>query len=191
MLRTLVIDMHPNENSFCFSLAKAYYDEVRNISTNVRRLRIADLQFSPNLRYGYQKRTDLEPDLLYAIEMIKWAQHIVWIHPVWWYGLPAISKGFIDRVFLPSIAFEVERNSNETKGLFTNKTAMILSTLDHTEDYYKEICLAPSEHQLTLSLQLCGIKVTGIKYIGPIANSTQIQRKDWLNEVISIAKNNN
>jgi putative NADPH-quinone reductase len=46
-----------------------------------------------------------------AREKIKWADHLVWIHPVWWGGLPALTKGFIDRVFLPGFAFRYRENS--------------------------------------------------------------------------------
>jgi NAD(P)H dehydrogenase (quinone) len=64
------------------------------------------LEFNPNLAFGYRKRTELEPDLLEAIEKIKKSDHIVWIFPMWWYGYPALMKGFIDRTFLPGITFE-------------------------------------------------------------------------------------
>ena len=43
---------------------------------------IADLKFNTNLQFGYQKRTELEPDLLKAWEKIKWTDHLVWVHPV-------------------------------------------------------------------------------------------------------------
>jgi putative NADPH-quinone reductase len=62
-------------------------------------INIADLDFNPNLEFGYRKRTELEPDLLEAIEKIKKADHIVWVFPMWWYGYPALMKGFIDRAF--------------------------------------------------------------------------------------------
>ncbi len=81
------------------------------------------MQFNPNLQFGYQKRIELEPDLLGAWEKIKWADHLVWIHPVWWGGLPAITKGFIDRVFLPGFAFKYRENSVWWDRLLKGKTA--------------------------------------------------------------------
>ena len=58
------------------------------------------------MRFGYKQRLELEPDLLAAIDAIKACDHMVWVHPVWWGGLPALLKGFIDRMFLPSIMFD-------------------------------------------------------------------------------------
>ncbi len=67
---------------------------------------MVDLNFNPNLEFGYRQRTKLEPDLIDAIEKIKKADHIVWVFPMWWYGYPALLKGFIDRTFLPGITFD-------------------------------------------------------------------------------------
>jgi len=78
---------------------------LQNMNQN-KILIINELDFNPNLQFGYRKRTELEPDLLKAQELIKWADHLVWIYPVWWGSIPAIMKGFIDRVFLPGFAFQ-------------------------------------------------------------------------------------
>jgi Putative NADPH-quinone reductase (modulator of drug activity B) len=61
--------------------------------------------------YGYRKRTELEPDLLQAWDMLQWAEHIVWIYPTWWASPPALLKGFIERLFLPGFTFEYQEKS--------------------------------------------------------------------------------
>jgi putative NADPH-quinone reductase len=43
---------------------------------------MADLEFNPNLEFGYRKRSELEADLVEAIAKIKRADHIVWIFPM-------------------------------------------------------------------------------------------------------------
>lgn len=183
MKKILVIDAHPNENSLCYSLAESYSKGARDKGYEVKKLRLADLQFNPNLRYGYQKRTDLEPDLLEALKLLKWADHLVWVHPVWWSALPAIAKGFIDRLFLPRLTYETIPNSTRVKGLLSGKSAEIIATLDQPGWFYKLYFKAPSENQLKQSLKLCGIKTKRVKYIGPVKNSTDAQRKKWLKEV--------
>ena len=149
----------------------------------MKKLRLTDLKFNPNLHYGYQKRTELEPDLLQALELMKWADHMVWVHPVWWSGLVAIAKGFIDRLFLSGLTYETIPNSHRMKGLLTDKIAQIISTLDHPSWYYRWFSKARSENQLKQSLKLCGIKTIDVKYIGIVKYSTDKQRKQWLNKV--------
>ncbi|WHT39594.1 NAD(P)H-dependent oxidoreductase [Myroides sp. mNGS23_01] len=183
MKKIVVLVAHPNKDSFCSALAASYAEGSIAKGNEVKLIHLGELEYNPNLRYGYQKRMDLEPDLLTALELIQWADHLVWIYPVWWYGLPAIAKGFIDRLFLPGIAFALQPNGVDTAGLFSPKTAQFITTLDHDEKYYKEICLAPSEHQLTLSLQLCGIEVIQVQYIELINTITEQQRGLWIEKV--------
>ncbi len=75
--KIVIIDAHLNKESLSFSLAEAYKEGAISAGSEVKKLRIADLRFNPNLQYGYQKRTELEPDLLQAFELIKWADHLV------------------------------------------------------------------------------------------------------------------
>src|SRR5690554_8156887 len=93
--KILIINGHPNKESLNLGFAEAYKKGVLETNAEVKVLTISHLKFNPNLEFGYQRRTELEPDLLEAWEKIKWADHLVWIHPVWWGGLPAIMKGFI------------------------------------------------------------------------------------------------
>src|SRR5688572_23769632 len=111
MRKIVLINGHPNPASLNFALAAAYKNGAEGAGNEVKEIVIADLQFEPNLRYGYQKRMDLEADLLEAWEKILWADHLVWVHPVWWGGMPALMKGFIDRLFLPGMAFRYRPNS--------------------------------------------------------------------------------
>ena len=128
--KIVIINGHPNKDAFNFGIAEAFKKGAMNAGAEVKQIIIADLVFNPNLQFGYQKRTALEPDLINAWEKIEWADHLVWVHPVWWGGLPAITKGFIDRVFLPGFAFQYRENSVWWDELLKGKTAHIIITLD-------------------------------------------------------------
>ena len=128
--KIVIINGHPNKDAFNFGIAEAFKKGAVNAGGEVNQIIIADLAFNPNLQFNYQKRIELEPDLLEAWEKIKWADHLVWVHPVWWGGLPAITKGFIDRVFLPGFAFQYRENSVWWDELLKGKTAHIIITLD-------------------------------------------------------------
>jgi putative NADPH-quinone reductase len=136
MKKILIINGHPNKESFNFGIVDAYKKGALSSLSEVKEIVVSELQFSPNLKYGYQKRTDLEPDLIEAWENIIWADHLVWVHPVWWGGLPAITKGFIDRLFLPGYAFRYRENSNWWDKLLAGKTARIITTIDQPSWYY-------------------------------------------------------
>jgi len=181
MKKILIINGHPNNNSLNFALSAAYIKGAVNAGAEVREIIIRDLKFNPNLQSGYQKRTELEPDLLEAWEKIKWAEHLVWVHPVWWGGLPAITKGFIDRLFLPGFAFQYRENSVWWDKLLKGKTAHILTTMDQPAWYYRFVFGQPSINQLKKStLEFCGVKPVKVSYFGPVKSATDAIRAKWL-----------
>jgi putative NADPH-quinone reductase len=183
MKKILVIQAHPDPESFNAALAKAYIQGAEKTGAEVKLLVISELKFDPVLRYGYRKRTELEPDLVQAWECICWADHLVWVHPVWWGGLPALSKGFIDRLFLPGMAFSYKENSNFQVKLLRGKTANILTTLDQPGWYYWLIYGRPSVNMLKRStLQFCGINPVQVNYFGIVRNSNAAQREKWLRQ---------
>jgi putative NADPH-quinone reductase len=182
--KILIINGHPDRESLNFAIAEAYKKGAVSSGYEVKEIVVRDLNFNPNLQFGYRKRTELEKDLLESQDKIKWAEHIVWIYPVWWGSIPAILKGFIDRVFLPGFAFEKRENSVWWDKLLTNKTARIISTLDQPVWYYWLVYRRPSYHAMkSLTLEFCGIKPVRTTTIGPIRLSKENYRKNWLNKI--------
>ncbi len=184
MKKIAIINAHPNPGSFNAALALAYKSGAEKSGASVREINIGTLNFDPNLKYGYRQRMELEPDLKAAWESIQWADHLVWVHPVWWGGLPAIAKGFIDRVFLPGIAFKYRENSVWWDKLLKGKTGRIIITLDQPGLYYWLAFGRPSVNQLKKSvLEFCGIKPVGLTYLGIIKTSDEKRRQSWLKQV--------
>jgi NAD(P)H dehydrogenase (quinone) len=182
--KIVVINGHPNKESFNFGITDAYLAGAKKSGAEIKTIYISELNFNPNLKFGYRKRVELEPDLLTAWDKIVWADHLVWIHPVWWGGLPAITKGFIDRLFLPGFAFQYLENSIWWDKLLKGKTAHIITTLDQPGWYYRLMFGRPSVNQLKRStLQFCGITPVNVTYVGIIKNSTQEQRKKKLDSI--------
>lgn len=182
--KIVIINGHPNKNAFNFGIAQAYKTGATEAGAELKEIVIAELNFNPSLQYGYQQRTELEPDLLDAWEKIKWADHLVWIHPVWWGGLPAITKGFIDRLFLPGMAFQYKKDSVWWDKLLKGKTAHIITTLDQPSWYYRLVFGNPSINQLKKStLEFCGVSPVKVSYIGIIKTSTVEQRAKWLTKI--------
>ncbi|MHA3061906.1 NAD(P)H-dependent oxidoreductase [Acinetobacter sp. ANC 4636] len=187
--KIVVINGHPSVTSFNHALAHAYVDSAAQQGIWVDVIEIGQLNFDLNLKYGYEKRMNLEPDLVEAWEKIMAADHLVWIFPVWWGGLPAITKGFIDRVFLPSMAFSYYDKSNRIRGHLQNKTARIVTTLDQSGWTYKWYFGEPSTRQLKqATLQFCGITKVKTNYIGPIRGASAAQREKWVQSMVKMAQ---
>lgn len=189
--KILIINGHPDKESYNFALADAYKNGALASGAEVQEIIVRDLNFHPNLQFGYRKRTEMEPDLIAAQEKIKWAEHLVWVYPVWWGSVPAILKGFIDRTFLPGFAFGKRENSLFCDPLLNNKSARIICTLDQPNWYYWIRYGHPSHNAIKkLTLEFCGIKPVKITSIGPIRLSKEGFRKKWLEKAESLGKEN-
>ncbi|WP_152287061.1 NAD(P)H-dependent oxidoreductase [Flavicella marina] len=189
MKKILLINGHPNKESFNYGIFKAFKEGATSQHTQIKEIQIGELNFDPNLAFGYQQRTELEPDLKMAWKKIKWADHLVWMHPVWWGGLPAITKGFIDRLFLPGMAFQYKENSIWWDKLLTGKTAQIITTLDQPKWFYRFINKRPSVNQLKKNtLEFCGVKNIKVHYIEMIKNSDEKKRALWLSKIEKLGR---
>lgn len=184
MKHILIINGHPDKQSFNYALAEAYKKGAKTTNAHITQLNIAELEFNPNLAHGYRQRTELEPDLIEAIEKIKQADHLIWVFPMWWYGYPAIMKGFIDRTFLPGITYAPIEGKPLPKQLLTGKTARIIMTADTPKWYDYLYMKRPTTHQLKKgTLKFCGVKRVKVTYIAPIKNSSPNFREKWLKKV--------
>ncbi|MBE9598278.1 NAD(P)H-dependent oxidoreductase [Pedobacter sp. MC2016-24] len=189
MKQILIINGHPNTESFNCALARAYKVGAEAAGANVSEINISALDFNPNLQFGYKKRMELEPDLLDSLEKIKRADHLVWVHPVWWGGFPAMMKGFIDRLFLPGITFKYRENSVWWDKLLVGKTARIMTTIDQPAWYYRLVYGSPSVNQLKKSiLEFCGVKPVKVSYFGIVKTADLRKRNKWLEQAESLGR---
>lgn len=189
MKKILIIHGHPDKQSFGFALGQAYKKGAIDGGAQVKEIVLTDLHFNLSLEHGYRQRTELEPDLLDAQEKIKWAEHLVWVYPVWWGSVPALLKGFIDRVFLPGFAFKKRENSLFWDKFLTGKTARIISTMDQPTWYYRLIYRRPTHNMMKKTfLEFVGIKPVRATAIGPIRLSKDSFRTGWLKKIEQLGK---
>jgi len=183
-MKIVLINGHPDKESYNYALAVSYVKGAKNSGAEVREIHVGELEFNPNLQFGYRKRTELEPDLLQAQESIKWADHIVWIYPVWWGSVPALMKGFLDRVLLPGFAFKKREGSVWWDKYLTGKTSRIICTMDQPTWYYRWMNGRPSHIAMKkLTMNFIGIRKVHITSIGPLRLSKEEFRKKWLTKV--------
>jgi putative NADPH-quinone reductase len=189
MKNILVINGHPNKQSFCYALAERYKKGADTNGNNCRITHLADLVFNPSLQSGYQVVSELEPDLRQAQKDILAADHLVFVYPNWWSTYPALLKGFIDRVFLPNFAFKYLEKSPLPAKLLKGKTARLIVTTDTPAWYYWLVNRNAGHHAIkTGVLEFCGIKPVKISTFGIVKSSDVSKRNQWLNQVEALGR---
>lgn len=189
--KILIINGHPDKESFNFGILDAYRIGAEKSEAEIKEITIRELNFNPNLQFGYRKKTKLEPDLLEAQKKLKWADHMVWIYPVWWGSVPAIMKGFLDRTLLPGFAFKKKEGSLRWDKYFTGKTARLICTMDQPTWYYRFINRSPSHSAMKkLTMNFIGVKSVKITSIGLLGLSKDKFRQKWLKKIERLGKKN-
>ena len=102
-MRVLVVYCHPVETSFCAGHevddCDLYAEDFNPVLSRAERLGYHDI---PSNRQPVQR----------YVERLEWAQAVVFCFPTWCFGLPAMLKGFFDRVFVPGFAFDMSDPKN-------------------------------------------------------------------------------
>jgi putative NADPH-quinone reductase len=179
--RILVILGHPAEESFCGAISNSYVAGAQAAGNEVRQISLGNLSFDPVLHNGYATIQELEPDLVAAQTAISWAQHIVFVYPIWWGAMPALLKGFIDRLFLPGFAFKYREDSQFWDRLLSGRSAHLLVTMDTPPWYFRWVYRMPGHNQMKRTiLEFSGMKPVTISSFGPIKDSNQQKREKWL-----------
>jgi putative NADPH-quinone reductase len=98
MSRIVIVVGHPRANTFCEALGESYAQGARSSGHKAELFVTSKMAFDPILHEGFERVQPLEPDLMAAHDAMRAADHLVFIFPLWLGTLPAIFKGFLERV---------------------------------------------------------------------------------------------
>ncbi len=187
MSKILVILGHPRPESYCGALSRAYAAGAQEVGHQVETLVLADLVFDPILRQQKAYMVDREPDLKKAQDLIVWAEHMVWVYPLWWGSRPALLQGFIDRTIHNGFAYQFHAKGPFWDKLLTGRSARLIVTMDTPPWYFRWLygdCGIRSMKQVTLGF--CGIHPVHVTRIGSVRQFSEAKRLRWLEKVRQI-----
>ena len=173
-MNVLIIYAHPNHESFNYAILRQVQNAVSK-AHSVTTLDLYEQGFDPILRFA---ETEKYRDL------ISKADHIIFIFPIWWSGMPAILKGFIDRVFTAGFAYSYKKTG--LKGHLLGKSAWIITThntpsfvVPFAEDYGKVL-----KNQI---LKPCGISPVKLTGLTPVEKTSDEKRREFLDKISKTA----
>jgi NAD(P)H dehydrogenase (quinone) len=121
-MRFLVVYAHPVKESFVSALHDCAVAALRSAGHEVDDCDLYAEEFQPVLsreaRIDYHDMTVNRRHAPREIERLLRCNGLVLVYPTWWNGMPAMLKGYIDRVWLPGVAFKLE--GGRTRPLLTN-----------------------------------------------------------------------
>ena len=158
--RILVVQGHPDSDPerLCRALSAAYAEGAESAGHEVRHADVAALDFSVLRTKAEFDRGEPAPDIARTQEAVKWAEHIVFIYPLWLGTMPALLKAFLERLFGHGIAPDTDADKWPFK-LLAGRSARIVITMGMPAFVYRWFFWA---HSLK-SFERCILRMVGIK----------------------------
>lgn len=110
-MKCLVVYCHPVPESFGAAVRDTVLAALAERGAEVRLVDLYAEGFDPVLstdeRRSYNDHPPCDARLAAHLENLKWADAVLFVYPTWWYGLPAMLKGWLDRVWATEVAFRL------------------------------------------------------------------------------------
>jgi len=190
-VKYLIVYAHPNPKSFNHAILETISQELQK---KKREFTVRDLYrigFNPVLStkdlLAIQNGA-VPKDIKKEQNYISKADTLIFIFPIWWSAMPAMLKGYIDRVF--SLGFAYDITEDEVIGLLKGKKVFIVTTTGASkEDYEKMGAFKMMNMSIDMAIfQFSGMKVIGHKYFSSVPNVSQQDRKKMLKELKLLVK---
>ena len=185
-MRAFIVFDHPYHGSLCRAALEA---AVSGLEAGGHTADVADLyadRFDPILRTEdlarYNEGTSGDPMVGDYRRRIDAADHVVFVFPVWWQVMPALSKGFLDKVLTPGWAFEV-RPGEAPRGLLGRLRVTYVTVMGSPDRLYRRDYGNPLHGMFAVGTWgFVGVPEENVTWLNlpDIDNSTADLRRSWL-----------
>ena len=159
-MKTLIIYSHPNIQGYCSYLLELVEGDLKTKNVEYDLIDLYKINYDPVLHENelYSSGNhDISPQNLDFQEKIKGSNNIIIISPIWWASVPAILKGFFDKVFTSGFAFRYTKNGLPQK-LLKEKNAVVFLTSGGPKIFFTLLGNPAKQMIKSKTLEFCGIK---------------------------------
>jgi NAD(P)H dehydrogenase (quinone) len=184
----LIVYAHPNPGSFNRAIVETLSTALRDGGHDVRVRDLYGLAFDPVMSLkDLRKEGEAPAPVRTEREHVSWANVLIFVYPVWFNGMPAIAKGYFDRVFCEGFGYEL--GPGGARALLTGKKAFVIQTLGAPAEVYESTGLFKAMEQVLQGgmFSISGIESLGTKSLCSVYEAGDAGRKAMLEEVRALA----
>lgn len=191
-MKCLIVTTHPLKDSLCQLLSKHV---IKKLEEKGHEITIEDLysqNFSPVLtieeRKSYYTDSYNQTAVSEQIKRLKETEVLVLLFPTWWFGFPAMLKGWFDRVWSPGVAYNHANDLGAIKPLLGNlKKVLVVTTLGSPWWVDKLLMRQPVKRVLKIALLSTCAKNSKLKFLS-LYNSEKLSKQKILTFKLRIDK---
>lgn len=141
----LIIFNHPYEFSFCNAILKAVVNGLKVNNNRIDIIHLDNDNFNPvmtaNDLKAFRDKNPICEKVIEYKERLENADHLIFIFPIWWEVMPAMLKGFIDKVIFPGVVYDYSNKKNtRMKPLLKKiKSVTVITTMNTPKIFYRWI----------------------------------------------------
>jgi len=190
-MKNLIVYAHPNSGSLNHFFKQTVLESLQESGEEIAVRDLNEINFNPVLSLedmNGQRMGTVADDVQTEQNFITWADRIIFIYPIWWTGMPAIMKGYIDRVF--SYGFAYRYDQGVQKGLLTGKKTIIINSHGKSNAEYeamgmdKALILTSDTGIFTYS----GLEIQQHFYFDKADRASADNISDWESQIQTIFK---
>ncbi len=187
-METLILYCHPYEGSYNHAILEAVRKGIERRRASFDVIDLVGEGFNPVMSSqdlaGYSKGVWADPKVGEYQNRIAGAAYLVIIAPIWWGTIPAVLKGFFDKVFLEHWAYEITKYGMFKGKIRTIRKAVVISTMNAPKTIYNWFLGNPFKHSLIrITLKFCGIKKVKWFELYRVVTVGQKKRAKWLRDI--------
>jgi NAD(P)H dehydrogenase (quinone) len=184
MTKIAIVVGNPMRDSYSEALGQAYLRRAQSGGHEAKLFMLARMNFDAILREGYRREQPLEPDLVAARQALKSSDHLVFVFPLWCGDMPALMKGFIERVLQPDLLAIQGSHDRASWSILKGKSARIIMTMGMPGWFYWWYFGAHALKLLKRNiLHFTGVSPVRSTVYGMVVGVGDDKRKQWLREV--------
>tara|TARA_R110000868_G_scaffold111773_1_gene301531 strand:- start:32927 stop:33520 length:594 start_codon:yes stop_codon:yes gene_type:complete len=139
-MKVAIVFNHPYEGSFCNAILNSVTVGLEKTGHEIDLIHLDKEQFNPVMTAGdlkaFRDKHPLDPKVLEYKKRIESADHLIFIFPIWWELMPAMTKGFVDKVIFPGVAYDYTNAGNtRMKPLWTKLKGITMITTMNTPQF--------------------------------------------------------
>jgi NAD(P)H dehydrogenase (quinone) len=194
-MKILIIFNHPYEGSFCAALRNELVKGITEQKNEVEVINLDKDNFNPvmtseDLR-NYPKGIVVDEKAKEYQEKIRNCDHLVFLFPIWWEVMPAMTKGFMDKVLTKGFACDIDENNQVPeliKLLHNIKQVTMITTMNTPADLYqKYFANAVEQSFINGTWGKMGYNTRWINY-DKVKFVSKEQREEWLKDIYQFGK---
>lgn len=189
-MKNLILYCHPNPESFCHAILETVLQSLKAKGQEAEVRDLYTLNFSPvktTADFTDIKGGSVSDDIKAEQELLLKADRLIVIYPVWWAGLPAMLKGYIDRVFSYGFAYSYDFKDLSTFKL-AGKEVCLFTTMGAPNFFYRLTLMLAAMAKTSDGgiFSFCKMKVREHAWFGGVPSSTAEKRAAYLARVRAI-----